>query len=103
MDFVKIRVCSSVLDASGSGQGLEAVSYEKAKEISEPIKSEQFIKFIPITDVRQRALGFFVWRSNSDPLMPASKHHSVPKAFVGTTECKTSDMDSSWGINPSVI
>ena len=55
------------------------------KEISEPIKSEQFINFIPITDVCQRALGFFLWRANIDPLKPASEHYSVVNAFVDTT------------------
>jgi hypothetical protein len=67
------------------------------------MKSEQFINFIPITGVCHRALGFILRRANTDPLMPASEHHFVVKAFVDITNFKNSDMDSSWGINPSVI
>jgi len=43
----------------GSGQGPEAGLYENGKEISEPIKSEQFFNIIPFTDVCETALGFF--------------------------------------------
>jgi hypothetical protein len=86
MDFVKIRVQSSVLDLSGLGQEPEAGSYENGKEISEPIKSEQFINFIPITDVSKGVLGFFLWRANTDPVMPVSEHHSVVNALVGTNQ-----------------